>query len=114
MVDTPKLTDDEAKVLRVMDMTLGQWNGALDSLLSSGLRNMRGTTSLGHAALARYDAEQRRQIVVKAMQKCVGVADRIANKAWKSLKGSNDPSLFGDGAGAVGKAIRILIAKEEA
>ena len=46
MADTPKLTDSQAAILRCV------------------------TADLGRAALAAYDAEQRRRISVEAMQAC--------------------------------------------
>lgn len=79
MADTPKLTAAEADQMRFW---LHPWDDLGLSLIQRGLliRDNQlllpnGITDLGRAALAAYDAEQRRAIRVEAMREIVDGTD---------------------------------------
>lgn len=113
MADTPKLTDVEADQLRFW---LHPWGDGGLSLAERGLLSRHykapfpdGITALGRAALAAYDAEQRRRIVVEAMRAVLAVVERCGSNFEAGMYEFSAEHPFRATAGE----IRALIAKEE-
>lgn len=127
MAEAPKLTESEA--VRVRAWLLPQLGHAeFSDLLDRGLISSWSAlgesgspradiTDLGRAALAAYDAEQRRAIRVEAMHECILAATAV--KAAAEADGDEDDDVFdlaqerAYGAKLVLRAIADLIAKEE-
>ena len=112
MAETPKLTEAEADFLRAASHLRG--DGDFDHIVD--FRDNRGLTrwdsspadgpcltDLGRAALAAYDAEQRRKVRVEAMRECLAVCLE-AQRSGILRAAKVSPSA----------AIEALISKEEA
>lgn len=114
MAELPKLTESEA--VRVRAWLLPQLGHAeFSDLLDRGLISSWSAlgesgspradiTDLGRAALAAYDAEQRRVIRVEAMRECEILVEKKTQYSWRG---------GGHALRSAAAAIRLLIAKEE-
>lgn len=115
----PKLTDDEATVLRRRLMGHARTGLASAGLRCHGIRQGPSYSDLGRAALAAYDAEQRRAIRVEAMRECRLAAMSVRIEAEEDAEHEDDDRLmvlYGErayGARKVVIEIEALIAKEE-
>lgn len=120
MAETPKLTPLEADFLRAASYLSAE--GDFDYFANwqdrKGLTRWDSATSdgpcltdLGRAALAAYDAEQRRKVRVEAMRECLA----IVNLEWsltEQRRDAEDLRAF-IAMGSIRDAIRALIATEE-
>ena len=117
MAEPPKLTASQAALLRLR----GGRNDLRDTVELARLGHLDGMgvriTGQGRAALAAYDAEQRRAIRVEAMHECILAATAV--QAAAEADGDEDDDVFdlaqerAYGAKLVLRAIADLIAKEE-
>ena len=110
MADTPKLTASQAAILRGMYVDRRVWDHAIGLFAEKELCVGNMVTDLGHAALAAYDAEQRRNIVVETLRKC----EAIVKMEWsitQQRQNAEDYRSF-TAMGSIRDAICALITKE--
>lgn len=116
MSDIPKLTDEQASMLRLIALaqTLERDDAIYDSLCDSGCvvdtgPFARNATDLGRAALASYDAQKRAEILAPALDLLETVDTAVDLQTTSGGVAQFRPVIL---AQATIDAIRALLAKE--